>query len=43
MTVTTNQRCYLQIWVIIEVIMEIAMEVLAEVASKECVGVVNTC
>ena len=41
MTVTANQRCYSQIWVVTEVVAEIAAEVLAEVAGGERVGVVD--
>ena len=41
MTVTADQRCCLQIWVVTEVIAEIAAEVLAEVASGERIGVVG--
>ena len=41
MTVTTNQRCCLQIWVVTEVVIEIAAEVLTEVASRERVNVID--
>ena len=43
MTVTTDQRCCSQIWVVTEVVVEITAEVLAEVVSGECVGVVDAC
>jgi hypothetical protein len=42
MTITTNQRCCLQIWVVTEVIIEITTEVLAKIASRERVSVINT-
>ena len=39
MTVTTNQRCCLQIWVVAKVITEIATEVAVEVAAEVFVKV----
>ena len=41
MTVTTNQKCCSQIWVVMEVITEITGEVLAEVASGERVNIID--
>ena len=42
MTVTADQRCCSQIWVVTEVVTKIAAEVLTEVANRERIGVIDT-